>query len=406
MQIYLFDLVPFDKHFDQFKADRFMPYPLPGSHFDPEIAARTYEQHLKVWEEMDRLGYDGVGLNEHHTTPHGLMNSPTVMAAAAAQRTKRLKFFILGNLLPLHNPLTIAEELAMVDCMSRGRVISGFARGVPREYKVYDVPMAESRARFDEALDVILKAWTQDVFSHRGKYWSFKDISIWPRPFQQPHPPIWLPFTGSRETIERAAAGNFGAAIFHPNRGVIDDMVGYFAGELARHGFSIRPEQLCLLADMWVADNARDAVEEYASYYLYFQQVLWHHGSSAPGQAAAPPSAAGYVAASSFDYVRPENKPHVAMDREKIRQTNRADIEAKIASGDLAFGSPGEVTERLIETAEHMGANVLLLNMNLGALPHDMHLEQVRRFGRDVLPKLQAHQVRRVPAAENVIPAI
>ena len=133
-----------------------MTFPLPGSYFDPEIAARSYEQHLAVWEEMDRLGYDGVGLNEHHTTPHGLMNSPNMMAAAGAQRTKKLKFFILGNLLPLHNPLRIAEELAMADCISRGRIMAGFARGVPREYKVYDVPMAESRARFDEALAVIL----------------------------------------------------------------------------------------------------------------------------------------------------------------------------------------------------------------------------------------------------------
>ena len=134
---------------------------------------------------MDRLGYDGVGLNEHHTTPHGLMNSPNMMAAAGAQRTKKLKFFILGNLLPLHNPLRIAEELAMADCISRGRIMAGFARGVPREYKVYDVPMAESRARFDEALAVILQGLDRRrTFSHEGKFWKYKDIAIWPRPYQ------------------------------------------------------------------------------------------------------------------------------------------------------------------------------------------------------------------------------
>jgi alkanesulfonate monooxygenase SsuD/methylene tetrahydromethanopterin reductase-like flavin-dependent oxidoreductase (luciferase family) len=402
MQVYLFDLLPFDQHFDEFKAGRFMPYPLPGDRFDPQIAARTYEEHLRVWEEMDRLGYDGVGLNEHHTTPHGLMNSPNLMAAAAAQRTKRLKFFMLGNLLPLHNPLRIAEEIAMVDCLSRGRVMSGFARGVPREYKVYDVPMAESRARFDEALDVILKAWTQDVFSHQGKYWSYKDISIWPRPYQQPHPPVWIPFTGSQETIERAAAGNFGAAIHHTNTDVIDDMIAYFAQSLARHGHRIRPDQLCLLADIWVADNATQALEQYAPYYLYFNQVLWHHGSSAPGQ-APPPAASGYVSSTSYDYVRPQNKLFVALDREKIRQMNRSDVEAKVARGELAFGSPKEVTDRLIATAEHAGANVLLLNLNLGAVPHDLHLDQVCRFGREVLPVLQAHQVTRVPAAEALV---
>ena len=398
MKVYLFDLLPYDQHFEEFKAERFMPYPLGGRHFTPEIAARSYEQHLKVWEEMDRLGYDGVGLNEHHTTPHGLMNSPNLMAAAAAQRTRRLKFFILGNLLPLHNPLRIAEELAMVDCLSRGRVMAGFARGVPREYKVYAVPMAESRARFDEALDVILKAWTEDTFSHQGTYWSFKDIAIWPRPYQRPHPPVWIPFTGSKETIERAAAGDFGAAIHHLHRGVIEDMIAHFAKSLAAHGRRIRPEQLCILAEAWVAESATHALEEYAPYFLYFNQVLWHHGSSAPGQKVNP-AASGYVAATSHDYVRPENRAVVALDREKIRQMNRTDVEAKVASGEYAFGSAAEVTERLIEQAEHAGADSLLLNMNLGAVPHELHLEQVRRFGREVLPRLQAHKVTRVPAA-------
>src|SRR5256886_12034743 len=158
MQIFLFDLLPYDRHFEEFKAGRHMTFPLPGSYFEAEIAARSYEQHLAVWEEMDRLGFDGVGLNEHHTTPHGMMNSPNMMAVAAAQRTRKLKFFILGNLLPLHNPLRIAEELAMADNLSRGRIMAGFARGVPREYKVYDVPVADSRARVHAAPAGVLKA--------------------------------------------------------------------------------------------------------------------------------------------------------------------------------------------------------------------------------------------------------
>jgi alkanesulfonate monooxygenase SsuD/methylene tetrahydromethanopterin reductase-like flavin-dependent oxidoreductase (luciferase family) len=326
------------------------------------------------------------------------MISPNMMAAAAAQRTKKLQFLILGNLLPIHNPLRIAEELAMADCLSRGRIMSGFARGVPREYNVYNVSMAESRARFEEAVDIIMKAWTAQQFSHDGKYWQMKDIALWPRPYQQPHPPVWIPFTGSQETIDRAAAGNFGAAIHHTDRGVIDDMIAHFARALASHGHRIRPEQLCLLADAWVADDAAHAIEEYAPYFLYFNQVLWHHGSSAPGQRVNP-AAAGYVAASSHDYVRPENRAKVALDREAIRQMNGADVEAKVKAGELAFGSAKEVTERLIETAEHAGADSLLLNLNLGALPHEAHLEQVRRFGREVLPKLQAHRVTRVPAA-------
>ena len=133
MKVFLFDLIAYGAHFEDAKAAKLLPYPLPGHRFDPEVGARTFEEHLEAWAEMDRLGFDGVGLNEHHTTAHSLMNSPNMMAAAGAQRTKNLQFLLLGNLLPLHNPLRIAEELAMADCLSRGRILSGFARGVPRE---------------------------------------------------------------------------------------------------------------------------------------------------------------------------------------------------------------------------------------------------------------------------------
>ena len=141
---------------------------MPSRHFEADVAARTYDEHLDAWEALDRLGYDGVGFNEHHCSPYGLMNTPNLMAAAAAQRTKQLKLLIYGNLLPLHEPLRLAEELAMIDCMSNGRLISGFARGIPREYQVHNVPLAESRARFEEAYDIITRAWTEEVFSYEG----------------------------------------------------------------------------------------------------------------------------------------------------------------------------------------------------------------------------------------------
>jgi alkanesulfonate monooxygenase SsuD/methylene tetrahydromethanopterin reductase-like flavin-dependent oxidoreductase (luciferase family) len=399
VKVYVFDLLPYDAHFDQYKADRHLPYPLPGDHFDREVAADAYQAHIEIWKELDRLGFDGVGLNEHHTTPHGLMNSPNMMAAVGAQHTRNLKFLLLGNLLPLHNPLRIAEELAMADCMSRGRILSGFARGVPREYRVYNVPMAESRARFEEAVEIILKAWTEDVFDYQGKFWSYKDIAIWPRPYQQPHPPVLVPFTGSKETIEFAARHNFGAVIPHHKPGVTEDITGYFGEQLARFGHRITPEHMVLFIDAYVARDKAEALKEYAPYFLYFQQTLWHHGSR---QQAGARQSAGYVASTSYDYVRPENRPLIELDREKIRNTTMADVERRVMSNDLIWGSAKEVTDQLIAEAEHTGANSVLLNLNLGALPNDMFLEQVRRFGRDVLPRLQAHQVTK---ARTAIPA-
>src|SRR6188768_1831738 len=376
MQIFLFDLLPFDRHFDEFKPGRHMTFPLPKSYFDPEIAARSYEQHLAVWEELDRLGFDGVGLNEHHTTPHGLMNSPNMMAAVGAQHTKNLKFLMLGNLVPLHNPLRIAEELAMADCLSRGRILSGFARGVPREYNVYGVPMAESRARFEEAVEIVLKAWTEPKFSHEGKFWSYKDVAIWPRPYTQPHPPVWVPFTGSKETIEWAGRHNFAAVIPDHHRGLTQDIVGYYAKQLAANGHTITPEHMCFFADAYVAADKATAIKEYSPFYLYFVHTLWHHGSL---EKAASPKGTGYLSSSSMDYIKPENRVGVGVDREGMQKTTMADIERKIDSGELAWGSAKDVGDRLIEGAERMGANTLLLNMNVGAMAHDVFLEQIRR---------------------------
>src|SRR5579875_2026703 len=173
VKVFIFDLLPYGEHLDHLKnGARELPWPLEKRHFNPEVAVRTYAEHLAAWEEMDRLGFDGVGFNEHHTSPYGLMNSPNLLAAAAAQRTQRLKLLIYGNLLPLHDPLRLAEELSMLDCMSNGRLISGFARGIQREYNVFGVPLAESRARFEEAYEIITRAWTEEEFSYQGRFWS------------------------------------------------------------------------------------------------------------------------------------------------------------------------------------------------------------------------------------------
>lgn len=397
MKVFIFDLLAYGQHFENFKRDKFIPYPLSGEHWDPKIGALTYEQHLEAWEEMDRLGFDGVGLNEHHTTPHGLMISPNMMAAAASQRTKKLKFLILGNLLPIHNPLRIAEEIAMADCLTQGRILSGFARGVPREYNVYNVPMAESRARFEEAVDIIMQAWTKPQFSHDGKYWQMKDIAIWPRPYQQPHPPVWVPFTGSKETIEWAGKHNFSAVLPDFKRGLTEDIVGYFAKQLAKNGHTLTPDHLCFFTDAYVGDSKEAALKEYSPFYFYFVHTLWHHGSTKEKEAAVKTS--GYVSNTSFDYVREENRAAAGLDREKMKAMTMADVEKRIDDGLLAFGDAKHVTDKLIADAERYGANNLLIMMNLGAMSHDVFMKQLRRFGQEVLPKLQAHQIKKVPAA-------
>ena len=145
---------------------------LSNTNFDPEKGHRLYNRYLDELEYAEPLGFDGIAVNEHHQTAYGIMPSPTVTASALARRTERVKIAILGNALPLRaNPLTVAEEHAMIDCITGGRLISGFVRGIGAEYHTFDVNPTESHARYGEAHDLIVAAWTRPgPFEWRGKH--------------------------------------------------------------------------------------------------------------------------------------------------------------------------------------------------------------------------------------------
>jgi alkanesulfonate monooxygenase SsuD/methylene tetrahydromethanopterin reductase-like flavin-dependent oxidoreductase (luciferase family) len=395
MKVFVFDLLPYAEHLDHLKgSDGELPWPLEKKVFKPEVAVRTYAEHLEAWELLDELGFDGVGFNEHHTSPYGLMNSPNLLAAAASQRTKRIKLLIYGNLLPIHDPLRLAEELSMLDCISNGRIISGFARGIPREHNVYGVAMKDSRARFEEAWEIIRRAWTEEVFSFEGRFWSYHDVAIWPRPVQQPHPQVWVPVTSSKETIEWAAAHNIPITPGAGGRGLREDVVNYYGSQLARHGHRLTPDHLVIGANAYVAESKAQAVKEAGPYMLYFNTTLFSHGNVT---AADPLQQAGYLSSGSHDYVRPENLQDVARERESYRGMTMERIERQ--AQNMPWGSPDEVRDRIIQDAEHAGANTVLVSLNRGAMPHELFTEQIRRFAAEVLPALQAHQVRGVAVA-------
>jgi alkanesulfonate monooxygenase SsuD/methylene tetrahydromethanopterin reductase-like flavin-dependent oxidoreductase (luciferase family) len=396
MRVFVFDLLPYDANLEHLREGSELPYPLGKAHFDAATAVRTYNEHLDAWEEIDRLGFDGVGFNEHHTSPYGLMNSPNLMAAAAAQRTKRCKLLIYGNLLPLHEPLRLAEELAMVDCLSNGRLISGFARGIPREYQVHNVPHRDSRARFEEAYDIITRAWTEDVFSYQGRFWSYRDVAIWPRPVQQPMPPVWTPITSSRESIEWAAANDIPITPGLGSRGAREDIIRYYAACQAKHGRSITPDHLVVPANVYIADSKAQAVRETGPYYLYFNRVLFSHGNTTE---LSKNQQTGYISTQSTTYLRQENLAAAERARSEYRDMTMADVERDAER--LPWGTPDEVAERLIEMAEHAGAGTVLISLNRGNMPHEMFLNQIRRFAAEVLPRLQAHDITKVRLAEE-----
>ena len=388
MRIFGFDLLPYPERLDHLKTGEELPYPLPKRHFQPAVAVRNYAEHLDAWALMEELGFEGIGFNEHHTSPYGLMTSPNIMAAAASQRLRRMKILIYGNLLPIHEPLRLAEELAMLDCLTGGRLISGFARGIPREYKAYNVSLADSRARFEEAWEIIKRAWQDEVFSFEGKFWTYRDVAIWPRPVQQPHPPVWVPVTTSQETLEWAGKENVpitpGAVA---TLGARQDMVRYYADCLARAGHRITPDHVVAGASVYIADSREQALREAGPYMLYFFHTLFSHGNlfNVGGQRQA-----GYVREEGLGWLRPEHREEFLRSLQGFRRVTMDDLKR---NERLAWGSPAEVRDALIGLAEALGSNVLLLQFNQGAMPHDMFMNQIRRFAADVLPDLQRHTV-------------
>ena len=213
----------------------------------------------------------------------------------------------------------------MLDCLSNGRLISGFARGIPREYQVHNVPLADSRARFEEAYEIVTRAWTEEVFSYQGKFWSYKDVSIWPRPVQRPHPPIWIPIVGSQELIEFAGRHNIAITPGLAGGGLRDDIIRHYAKCLAAAGPSHHARPSVARLNAYVADSKAQAVREVGALSPLFQPHAvqprqLHRDRGCSGR----PAMSAHI---STDYVRPENQRAAALLREDFRNLTMEQFE-------------------------------------------------------------------------------
>ena len=198
------------------QAQRFGTWPVPPEQCDAETAAKSYELQLNQFQLADELGFDWVSMSEHHYAPGLMTPNPIVMAAAASQRTKNVRLAVLGPLMPLTNPVRVAEEIAMLDSISGGRAVVLPLRGTPNEHLTYSVDGKASpvtRELTQEGTLLMMKAWQEtQPFPWRGKHFSFEHVSVWPRVLQKPHPPVF--FSGnSTESIEFAAANHLNLAI-------------------------------------------------------------------------------------------------------------------------------------------------------------------------------------------------
>src|SRR5919197_1390192 len=203
-------------------------WPVPNRLFDPQQAVQVVASRMDHVELADELGFDWIGCAEHHYSPGSLASNVSAVAAAITQRAHRARICIMGALLPLNNPVRVAEEYALVDAMSGGRLVAGLLRGAPYEYLVYNVPPAESRSRFEEAWELIMRAWCDtEPFGWEGEHYHYRYVSIWPRPVQTPLPPIFISGS-SRESGELAARKRVGLGLAFTTRPLAAEAAAYF----------------------------------------------------------------------------------------------------------------------------------------------------------------------------------
>jgi len=263
-------------------------WPTPPEFCDRETAEASYKIQLDQFQLADELGFDWVSLSEHHFAPGLMTPNPIVLAGAVSQRVKRAKIALLGPLMPLTNPIRVAEELAMLDSISGGRVVALFLRGTPNEHLTYSSDgraSPDTREITQEATQLILKAWQEPrPFEWRGKHFNFQHVSVWPRCVQQPHPPAF--FSGnSDESIEFAAANRLNLAIGFAPVSVVAKHVEHYKACAAEAGWTPTNENVLYRCRALVAPDDEQA-----------QEIVERARTAMAGRfpAAARPTGTGY----------------------------------------------------------------------------------------------------------------
>jgi alkanesulfonate monooxygenase SsuD/methylene tetrahydromethanopterin reductase-like flavin-dependent oxidoreductase (luciferase family) len=387
MKFYMMHLMPYaDLDLDYDKTYNSAWITLPNSYYDPKKGAKLYNRYLDELEYADQLGFDGVCVNEHHQNAYGLMPQPGVMAGALARRTKKVKIAILGRALPLlNNPVTVAEEFAMVDNITEGRFIAGFVRGIGAEYHAWSSNPADSHDRFHEAHDLIVRAWTETgPFAFEGKHYHFEYVNLWPRPYQTPHPPIWIPSQGSSETIEWAS---------HPDRRYtylqtftpVAMLAKYMQmyKDMANHqGYEATEDQLGWSVPIYVGETDEIARREAKPHIENFLNKFLRM----PKEMLLPP---GYLSLKSM----------MGVMQAKSAIGGQQTIDTVMDKGMFICGSPETVRQKLAEYHGQIGFGHLLALLQFGTLPAELTRKSMELYATEVMPYLRANAAAKVAEA-------
>ena len=349
---------------------------------DGQTQEEAFDEAFSMSELAEEQGFDGVWLAERHfappSRPEGIASvaaAPLIMASAIAARTNRMRVGTGVLVLPLGHPVRMAEEVATIDHLSRGRFDLGIGRsGFPSSYEGYDVPYAESRERFGEYLEVMRRAWTEERFSYEGKYYTFQDVCLIPKPYQKPHPPLRAAAT-TRESF--AIMGALGLPIFVGLRGMTETEVVAALDdyrEAWKEAGHAGDSDVMLRIPVYVAKDMDTALSEPQDSTIHSFARLRQSFVNSTGRAGT------------------------TADEERAERAQRLGTVTyeELLRDRLAYGTPGVVAQRLGELRDELGLSGIIIEANSGGrIPIDQVHNSVRLFAQEVAPELGAHAISR-----------
>ena len=349
-----------------------------NSHFDPVEGSRLYNEYLEQYILADELGVDGIMLNEHHNAPFCMQAKCNVFASILATATKQAKIVLLGNPLPLaENPVRLAEELAMIDMISKGRLVSGFVRGGGQEQLAAGVNPAFNRERFEEAHDLIVKTWTTPgPFRWEGTHYQHRVVNPWAVPMQKPHPRIWIPGVISKETIVWAAQHGYPYIALNTPVDRTRQIWQMYDTVAAEAGFTGGPDYHGLLKQIHVAETEEKAIEN-------ARQFMWMQGEFT--------GLAHPVWSTPAGYSSPENRRafvEFATGRSKSPRYRPA-LEKQLDELMIIAGTPNQVIAKLRMLLEETRPGILAFWGNDGTVSHADAKTCIQLLGQEVFPAVR-----------------
>ena len=352
-------------------------WPVPNKQFDPQRGVELFREYIDNKVYAEEVGFDWIGCNEHHMSPYGLMPNPNLIAAAIVERTEKAGILQSGNIVPLTNPIRIAEEYAMLDVQSGGRLIAGFMRGIPHEYVAYNVAPDESYARMREACRLILKAWSEpEPFGWEGEFYQFRAVSIWPRPVQQPHPPLVMSGT-SRESATLAA--ELGATMGVLRLTDFDEaraMMDVFRGVARENDWEPTADHFMVGMGCCIGDTREEAVETMKSGQKFFFEVL----------GGGIRTAQRLVIQKTRYFEHEESRQKFPGLPGRVTQVP---IEERIEKGLLLCGTPDMVIDQIRHLKKELGHGRMNLNIKIGNTPQESVLKTMKYLKEIVFPAVR-----------------